>query len=136
MKTSTLQQEVAKDEEVIDVTIFGKNGEPYTAKDGSPSTIGVVGAESKRFRQAENAISRKNLRNHRPTTPDDLRAQRLKQHAACVVRWHGWEDENDAELPCTPENVEAVLGAADHVLDQVVAGVQGHASFFAQRSSS
>lgn len=136
MKLSTLKQEVAKDEEIVDIPIFAKSGEPYLARDGSQCTIGVIGSESGDFRKAEDAISRKALRPGRRTTPDDLREQRIAQHAACVKRWHGWEDEHDAEIPCTPENVKTFLGAAGHVLDQVVAGIHGHASFFANSSSS
>lgn len=136
MKITDLQQEVAKDEEIVDIPIFAKNGEPYLAKDGTPCTIGVVGSESKAYRQAEDAQSRKNLRTTRRTTPADLRENRISLNAACVRRWHGWEDEQDAEIPCTPDNVKMLLSAAEHVLDQVTQGITGHASFFVTPSSS
>lgn len=136
MKITELPHEVAKDEEIIDVTIYRKDGEPYLAADGTPATIGVVGSEAKDYRRAEDAISRRMLRMGRRSTPDDLRENRIAQHAACVRRWHGWEDDYDADVPCTPENVKTLLGAAEHILDQVVAGVIGHASFFAKSSSS
>jgi hypothetical protein len=137
MKISALKEAVAQDEEGAVLPVEGKDGEPYTAADGTPCTITVVGSESKRMRAAVDRQTRRVLRNQRTKMdPDALRTNRIELAAAAVVAWHGFEDEAGTDVPCTPENVTEVLGAADHVLEQVEAGVRRHASFFAKSSAS
>lgn len=137
MKLSELKVAVAKDEEGVVVPIVGKDGEEYTALDGSPVTITVVGAEAKRIRDARTVQTKRVLRQQRTRLDvEDLRTNRIELAAAGVIAWHGWEDDNDQPIACTPENVKAVLAAAEHVLDQVEQGIQRHAAFFGPSSTS
>lgn len=137
MKLSTLKQAVAQDEEGAVITIEGKDGEEYTAADGSPMTITVVGSESKRIRAVVDRQTKRVFRQQRrQVTPELLRANRIELAAAAVTAWHGVEDDDGNAIPCTPENVAEVLNAADHVLEQVEAGVRRHASFFSNSSAS
>lgn len=130
MKLSELKAAVATDEEGVVVPIEGKDGEAYTADDGSPCTMTVVGMESKRLRSVGDRQTRRVLRNQvTKPTPEMLRSDRVEKAAAAVIAWHGWEDDHGADIPCSPENVAALLDEADHVLEQVEAAVRRHASF-------
>lgn len=136
MDINKIQVEVAKDENGVVVPINQKNGEPYVGADGKPATVTVVGSESKRYRAARDAISRKMLRGRRSRLePEDLMRNRVDMAAAGVIDWSGWES-NGKPAPCTPENVKALLLAADHILEQVESGISEHADFFANSSKS
>lgn len=137
-----VREQVAQDEEVIDIPIVQKNGEPFLAKDGTtPATIGVVGSESKRYIAERDRQTKQLIRQNRrrggntETTPDELRANRVAMAAAAVVRWNGWES-NGEPWPCEPENVKALLGSSADILEQVEDGIERHARFFALRSAS
>ena len=137
MKLDELAKLTAKDEEGVTGTIYQRDGDPYLAADGTESTFTVVGAESKRYRDAKLAHQRKmfkRARSGRTITPEEanLDAQRLA--AAAVIAWHGWEDGTKA-LECTRDNVLKVL-AYDHIFDQVGAMIQGHAVFSDSGSGS
>lgn len=115
------------------VPIVKKNGDPYKAKDGSPSTISVVGSESEQYRKAQMTRQRRRLRSRRTNIePEDLRADRIAIAAACVTEWHGWE-ENGKPMECTPDNARRLLGY-EHILEQVEAGIERHADFFDSNS--
>lgn len=130
-----VEQAVKRDEEVVDLTIYDKQGDPYLAADGSEATIGVLGSESAAYRKAEARASRRIVKARRTRLKDeDIRVHRIDRATAAVVRWHGWEDGKKA-LDCTPENVKRLL-AFDHILEQVETGIQEHASFFAASSGS
>jgi len=135
MDISKIDTERAQDEEGVEVKITAKNGEPDLASDGTQTTITVVGVESDRYRKAVDRQTRKLLRNRRnQPEPADIRADRIELAAAAVIAWHGFED-NGKEVPCTLENVRAVL-RAQYILEQVETGIQGHADFFVQSSGS
>lgn len=131
MDIAELQREVAQDEEGATVPIHDKRGEPYLAADGSPLTITVCGPDAKRVLAAVDAQTRRILKQRRAEpTPEEIRQRRIETAAAAVIDWHGWEADG-RPLPCTPENARAVL-SAPHVLAQVEAAVNAHASFFAK----
>lgn len=135
MDISKIDATIAQDEEGVVVPIFAKNGEPDLASDGSQTTITVLGAESKQYRRAQDAQTRKMLRARRnKLEPDDLRANRIELAAAAVTDWHGIENDGQP-FPCTPENVKAVL-RAQYVLEQIEAGIAGHADFFGSNSTN
>lgn len=135
-----VEQNVAQQDTPVEVTVYQPNGEPYLAPGSTPEapkhcTITVVGSESKRYRQAEHAIQRRNLRSRKPTIdPADLRRNRIDQAAAAVTAWFGWE-KNGAEWPCEFENVQELL-KHDHILRQVEAAIAGHADFFKSNSAN
>lgn len=135
MDIKNLAAIVEQDEQVADIPIYQKNGEPYTALDGkTQSTVGVLGTESREYRKAKDAISREHLRTRRATlTPEDIRANRVRLAAAVVKRWNGWDD-GKTELPLTPENLNQLL-AVDHILEQVEEGRESHARFFTNASA-
>lgn len=131
-----VREKAAGSERVADVPIFQPDGTPYLAKDGSQSTIGVYGPESKKFNAARDALTQKLIRQGgKKQTPDSLRIQRIAQAAAVVARWHGWEDDEGAEIRCDEGNVTELL-KVDHILEQVELGISGHADFFVNSSSS
>jgi hypothetical protein len=130
-----IEQQVAQDEESVEVTIFQKDGSPYLAADNkTPATISVIGKESRRYTQALDALTRKMTRPGYKTTPESIRSNRIAVAAAAVVGWSGWEKDGKP-WSCDPDNVRALL-RAEHVLEQVEAGIAGHADFFAKRSQS
>lgn len=135
MDVSKLDAIIAEDEEGTAIPINQKNGDPYLGADGKPSTITVLGSESKKYRQAKDAIQRRNLRSRatRPE-PSDLLKNRIELASAVVVSWSGWEDKGQP-YPCTPENVKNLF-RADHILEQVESGIFAHADFFVKSSAS
>lgn len=130
-----VEAQVQKDEEVVDVPMFQKNGDPYLGSDGKQSTIGVVGSESKQYVQQRDKLTQRMIRRQQTkTTPKDLREQRIEQASSAVVRWSGWEDKGKP-WPCEINNVRALL-KHDHVLEQVESGIHQHSDFFEARSRS
>lgn len=136
MDIKKLQAEAAKDENAVTIPINQKGGEPYVSEiDGSQSTVSVLGSESKKYRAARDAISRKVLRRTgRRLEPADILQNRIDLAASVITDWHGWEVDGKP-APCTPENVRAFL-AIDHILEQVETGINEHADFFANSSKS
>ena len=136
-----VKEQVAQDEEVVDVAILQKDGEPFRAGDGvTESTIGVVGTESKRYiaernRQTQQAIRASRRRGGNEPTPEELHGKRVSLAAAAVVRWSGWESDGK-DWPCTPENVRALLASSIDILEQVEDAIERHARFFAKRLAS
>ncbi|HAM54695.1 MAG TPA: hypothetical protein DCQ64_04520 [Candidatus Rokubacteria bacterium] len=122
---------IAEDEHPVVIKILRKDEEPYVGQDGQPSTISVLGDESKAVRLARDAATRRFLRrgNKKPS-PEELLESRIAQAAAGVVAWSGWES-NGAPWECTAANVKTLL-TADHILEQVEAGIRSHADFFAR----
>jgi hypothetical protein len=133
-----IRDAVKQDEEGAVVTIFDKNDEPYLAADGTPCTMTVLGSESRRVRKAQLELAKRRTRPGRSTrfTLEEAEELQIEQSAAAVTAWHGFEDANGVELPCTPENVKTVLGLAQHILLQVQSAIQDHARFFAKPSES
>jgi hypothetical protein len=56
---------------------------------------------------------------------------------AAVTKWGGWHHEGQ-DVPCTPENVRALLTApkARHIYNQVHYALNNHHDFFAAASAS
>lgn len=130
-----VEQQIANDETIVDIPIYQKDGEPYLAPDGSPSTIGVIGSESKRYRRQSDELARRAFRANRgKPKPDEIRKLRIETAACAVERWHGWEKDGKP-WACEPAHVQYLL-AAPHILDQVEAGISEHASFFVKPSPS
>ena len=133
MDIALLDRLHATDEEPSEIAILLKNGEPLTAKDGTPCTISVLGEESKAYRREETAITRAMLRSRKDRLePEDLLKNRVRQAAACVVAWSGFEI-GGVSAPCTPDNVKAVLQHG-WILTQVERRIASHADFFGQSS--
>lgn len=133
-----IRANVAASETAVTVTIYQPDGEPYeapesTKEDPVPATIDVLGSESKAYEREEKAIQRRNIRSKKPVLDAaDLHRNRLDQAAACITAWHGWTNAG-AALECDAEN-KRVLLSHKHILQQVEAGIHGHADF--SRSSS
>jgi hypothetical protein len=139
MDMKKLAELVAQDEEVVDIPIFQKNGDPYLGLDGEPSTIGVVGTESKQYMAAEDAhrkrlFSMMRKRGGQAIDPTVARQEDIKVVLAACVRWSGWDD-GKKDLPFTTEAVRELLQFR-HIFDQVKAGIDGHADFFTHSSGN
>jgi hypothetical protein len=128
-----IDEQVAQDEESVAIPIYQKNGDPYLARDGSPSTISVTGTDAKRYVAMVTTIQRRMLRRRQTKMePADLLKNRIDLASAGVTGWHGWES-GDQDFPPTPENITALLGKA-HILVQVERGIEGHADFFTPKA--
>ena len=135
MDLTNLDAEIAKDETGAVIPINQKNGDAYRAADGTPATVTVVGSESKRYKDARNLITKRaiNLRRQK-MDPADLERNRIDLAVAAIIDWSGWEIGGKV-AECTPQNIRQLL-RADHILEQVEAGIVGHADFFSTPSSS
>ena len=120
-----LEQQVKEDDEILDVPIYKRNGEPYLGPDEKVATIGVIGSESRKFKADRERAVRKLSRSGREVSSLEMRIA----GAACAVkRWHGWMDGEEA-ADLTPENLKRVL-TVEHILQQVEAGIDRRAVFF------
>jgi hypothetical protein len=126
-----VQASVAKHDTPVAIEILDAQGEKYLALDGTPATISVVGSQSERARRWEDAERERLWKG----AVRDHDARNLDSVCTAVVDWHGWDD-GKKDLPCTPENVRALLGApeARHILRQVENGINNHALFSAASS--
>lgn len=137
MDISGLTAELAQEEEGVELPIFQKNGEPYLSLEGKPSTITVVGGDSKRV-VASNRRSvqrRLNRSSTKKMTPVELEAFAMEADVAGVISWYGWDDGTE-ETECTPANVKLVFINAPHIQRQVHDGVEAHSDFIAEPSRS
>ncbi len=139
MNVRDLPDIMAQDEQGAVIPIYQKDGDPYLALDGTPSTFTVVGTESKQYMTAKRAHQKRlfklmNRLRGQDLDPEVSRLEDIKLLSAAVTGWHGWDDgEKDSEP--TPENVREVL-AVPHIFDQVQAGVGAHADFSKANSGS
>lgn len=125
---NSIAESLAQDETGTAVQIDDKQGNPYLAADGSLATITVLGSDAKAVVASRDRIQKRMLRTRATKLePDDIRRNRIDQAAAAVVGWHGWE-ANGQPLPCTAENVKALL-AFNHILEQVEAEVASARGF-------
>ena len=131
MEISDIKKAVAQDENAVDITIYQKDDQPYTAADGkTPVTIKVVGSESRQYRAAKDSQMKKMMRlRGRKLEPDDIRRNRVELAASAIVGWNGFESSG-IPFPFSPENARLLLTQADHILEQVEDGIAGHADFF------
>jgi len=130
MDLKQLKKIAEEDEKGTVTTIYQRNGDPYTALDGTDSTMTVLGSESKAYRKAKRAALRRLLNRssgRNRIEVEEVEANRIAQAAAAVPEWHGWDD-GKTDLPCTPENVSDVL-QWEHILEQVEAAIKGHSDF-------
>lgn len=129
ISTESIDAVLAEDEREATVTIYQKNGDPYTALDGTDSTISFVGAESKRVREQLAKIQKRLLnKGRRKMTPEQIRRNRIDTAAVTVTTWHGWETDGQ-EAQCTFENVRNLL-RPEHILVQLELAVSEHGDFF------
>lgn len=135
MDLGQLQAEVAKDEQKVVIPINKKDGSPYMSSDDKQCTITILGSESKAYRAARDASTKRALSARRTKlTPDDVMRNRKEQASAVVVDWFGWDTAGEPAA-CSNENVLAVLDVY-HILEQVEDGIERHADFFAAQSGS
>lgn len=127
MDTTKIAEEVAHDEIGYPLPIDQKDGDPYLASDDSPATITITGSDAKKYVHTKGVIQKRYLRAAK-LDPADILQNRIDQAAAAVLDWHGWE-ANGQPIECTPANVKALL-SANHILEQVEAGIVAHARFF------
>jgi len=129
MDILTITESVGKDNEGVVVVINGPDGEPYTALDGSPATMTILGSQSTAVGKARDAQTRKFLKNTGGKTDvADLRANRIALASAAVVAWHGWEQDG-LPLPLSGPNVALFFNADERILEQVESAIQKHADF-------
>jgi hypothetical protein len=128
--TTQLDDIIAQDEEGVVTPIYQKNDEPYLAPDGTPCTMTILGAESKRVTKATEATQRRLGR--RRKQEDAVQVMRVERAIASVTAWHGWT-EGDRPAECTPDNLRKVC-RAQHILVQIELARDGHADFFAKTS--
>lgn len=137
MDLSGIGEEVAKDEEGVIVPIFRKNSEPYLSSDGKPASVTVLGSESAKYRTARDSITRRALQagaRRGKLEPEDLLKNRVSLCAAVVIDWFGWE-AGGKPAPCIEANVRELL-KAEHILEQVEAGIANHSDFFEKPSTN
>jgi hypothetical protein len=126
---------VAQSEQVVTITIYQPNEEPYKGPDGKDVTISVVGKESKAYIDAENAIVRRASKQRRQASVvDNMRQNRIDLAAACITGWSGWES-GGKPFPFTTENAKKLLGTR-HILEQVEQAIGEHAANFTKTSTS
>lgn len=127
---------VAESEKPAKRTINKPNGEPYRGADGTESTVGALGSESKAYKEARDKITRRALRRRQQQlTPEDLKQNRIDLAAAAMTEefWAGWES-GKAPLPFSIENARKLI-AAEHILIQVEELITEHADFFSAKSN-
>lgn len=128
LKQVTSQKDA--DESGIVVPITQRDGKPYLAADGSPSTITVYGSESKTYLNRRDAFYRELAKEEGEGDPAFNRVC----IAACAVKdWHGWESEGKP-LPCSQDNARALL-TVEHIMLQVERGASKGADFFGVAST-
>jgi hypothetical protein len=128
----------------------GEDGEhpAILAADGSPATLTLLGMDSPQARRIQYRTraafqSRVLARAHAAQkadgiTPDDIAEQAeadLDLLVALTVDWHGFEDDDDQPIPCTPAAVRALYAASPIILEQALAFVQDRRRFFGPPST-
>jgi hypothetical protein len=128
-----VQDRLKQANEIYDLPIVDEAGQPYLSKDGlRQSSIGIVGRDSKAYRDATEAFSKKV--SQMPAVQRESVDWR-RGYALCGVRrLTDWEN-GDEPFPYSEENA-AVLLAAEHILEQVENGIRRHGSFFVKPSTS
>ena len=129
----------AEDEGAI-IEIHAPDGEPMMhgpENDPKPVTMRVAGSYSSTYRRAEEAATKKRLQAARRTRSTDLDAAAARQWqidvmAKCVLEWDGFYDDGKP-VPCTYDNVRAVLTHAPWAREQVEAAMQDHEVFSGKR---
>lgn len=103
------------------VTLYNKmTGEELKTEDGKPIRIKVLGAQSRKFREAYNEQTRK-AQARRVPLPDTIENRERNSAellASATVEWEGiiWEG---APLECTRENAEMLYRTLGWIREQV-----------------
>ena len=124
-------KQIEQDEQGTVIVVEQRGGEMYRAADGTPSTITVLGSESKTYRARRDAFYRELAKQEGEHDPQ---YSRLCIAACAVSAWHGWE-ANGVDLPCTEANVRALL-TVEHILAQVEQAAAKGSGFFGGGSPS
>lgn len=132
---SGVQQVVDRAEEPTRVMLRHASGETlYTmavgAKDADPvpAYADVVGKLSKAYRRVEQAQADRMLRRRQTSlTAEGLAEAEIERLSACVVGWN--LTDNGAELPCTSQNVRAVMSTAPWIKEEIAQAVGDTARF-------
>jgi hypothetical protein len=142
MDLTKLEDVAAIAEQPETIVILQRDGEPYRGPDGNPCTISFVGKDSKRGIATRDVVLRRmsKLSKDKQGNPREWQRNRVDQAAGLVVDWSGWTNGGEVAEP-SPENVRALLGTLEHVLEQVEAGIAAHgaasnAGFFGQTDST
>lgn len=117
--------------------------EPIRGADGTPATITLLGADSavaKRLTRQQRATLQNRMagmafsgKKQDGLTESDIEAQEaydLDLVVACTVAWTGFEDDDDAPLPCTEAHVRALYEAAPYLVDQALRHLRDRSRFF------
>lgn len=136
MKLSAVKAKVSESERVATLVIYQPDGEPYRSKSGEECTLSFTGSESKAYRIERERIQRRSL-NRRQTKvdPADILKNRVDLAAAPLTGWTGWEDDDDEPAAFSKEGAKGLL-EVEHILTQLEAGIEAHASFFGKPSST
>lgn len=140
MNIDAVKQEAEHDDSPVDVNVRDLSGEPYAAKDGSPTIFVVVGQYSKRYRANERPLANRRLQESR-LNDDEVDAdeldRRVAERIACgVIDWRGVETVDGAPIAFSQKSCVELLLSAPWVAKQVDKAIRGHARFFARASSS
>lgn len=125
---------------------------PLLARDGTPCTITFMGIDSpvaRRLRHERRAASRNAMLAAMYTKAEsggelqvataDAEAE-AEQHSVAelvglTLAWHGFEDDDDVPLPCTPEHTEALFAQCDPIREQASRFIYDRADFFGASAS-
>ena len=129
------KEQVALEDEGVVVHITNANGEPLYFGDKQPVTITVAGTYSKRYREAERAVTSRRFKGNRTPDIDAIRKEALNLTAECVLAWDGFFDGGKV-LECSKANVVKVLDGFPWVLQQVEVAMGDHAGFSRAVSAS
>ena len=116
------------------------------AADGSPVTITLLGVDSHEAQtlRRQKAADQQNLlyqslyaKDEKPegglVSPDDIAAQEeaeILMLTSLTLAWHGFEDDDDNPIICTPETAAMLYRQCPPIRAQVAAFVNDRASFF------
>jgi hypothetical protein len=137
MDISTNKSVAEREDEGVVIQLKDVTGEPQyfgDAENSKPVTMTVAGTYSPTYRKAVAANRDKWLRQRsREMDGDQMDKQSLRTAAACIKGWDGLFS-GGAPVPCTKDNVVALLDEAPWIREQVEAAMTDHASFFPKPS--
>lgn len=134
MDITKLSDEKSQDDVAIDLPVVGRDGEPSTGSDGTPTVFKVLARNSAPVRRVIDRQARQNARRRSELTPKEAYGQRVERGAAALVGWTG-VDNGGSPIAINPDAVQAVL-SDPHYLEQVEDGMVNHGRFFKTASAS
>lgn len=122
---------------------------PMRAADSTPATLTLLGADSPQARKLgyhKQAAAQNRLyanafggkKKGSTVTPDDIAQQAhddLDDLVALTTGWHGFEDDEDVALPCTPEYVRALYEASPETREDALTFVNTRGNFTPRSST-